>query len=288
MPKPAWEPVSGSTPTHGWRTRTNSSSARKKKIPNLNRRKKTILGKNTSDNSELLRPGAQVWRREPKPFLFPSFQNSRVRCRWTIGWRLVPWPPIGVCSGRLAQIANCCHSQEEGGGQGIMTQVFVGWYSLQGCFLSRSALRLLWSSTEHLILTEAIGAAPCPVLLPSYTFPITCGHAGMTQMLRVTHSMLQPLPCTTAWISCCCLLVTLLKLHLRKIKQNLKIAQKSFVKSVMSWLLEHFSRVCGCNVQQVVPVMLKTFDIVPSGRFSGSFLLKIGFFQNGEWDRLCS
>lgn len=163
-----------------------------------------------------------------------------------------------------------------------MTQVFVGWYSLQGCFLSRSALRLLWSSTEHLILTEAIGAAPCPVLLPSYTFPITCGHAGMTQMLRVTHSMPQPLPCTTAWISCCCLLVTLLKLHLRKIKQNLKIAQKSFVKSVMSWLLEHFSRVCGCNVQQVVPVMLKTFDIVPSGRFSGSFLLKIGFFQNGE------
>lgn len=153
-----------------------------------NRRKKIVLGKTTSDSSELLRPGAQAWRREPKSFLFPSFQNRRVRCRWTIGWRLVPWPLIGVCSGRLTQIAKCCHSQEEGGEQGIMTQVFLGWYSLQGCFLSRGALRLLWISTEHLIPTEAVSAAPCLVLLPSYTFPVTSGHAGVTQRLRVTHS----------------------------------------------------------------------------------------------------
>lgn len=46
---------------------------------------------------------------------------------------------LAVCSGRLTPIANCCHSQEEGGGQGIMTQVFLGWYSLQGCFLSRGS-----------------------------------------------------------------------------------------------------------------------------------------------------
>lgn len=92
---------------------------------------------------------------------------------------------------------------------------------------------------------------------------------GVTQTLRapVAHSSV-PTPsvgprCTTAWLSRCCVLVTLLKLHLRIIKQSLKIIQKGCVKSVMSWLLEHFSRVCGWHVQQVVPVMLKTFSIEP-------------------------
>lgn len=256
------------------------------KIPNnLNRRKKTILGKNTSDNSELLRPGAQAWRREPKPFLFPSFQNRRVRCRWTIGWSLVPWPLVGVCSGRITRIANCCHSQEEGGGQGIMTQVFVGWYSLQGCFLSQGAPRLLWGSTQHLVPTEQ-SVQHCAL----YSFPATPfpSPSGMREWLRrsvsltCTHAMPQPsaeIPClgplcTTAWLSRCYVLVPLLKLHLRKIKQSLKITHKGFVKSVMNWLLERFSRLCGWNVRQIVPAMLKAFDVETSRRSSGNFLLK--------------
>lgn len=161
---------------HTWMESKNKFFLCMQKNPKQpNRRKKIVLGKNTSDNSELLRPGAQAWRRESKSFLFPFFQNRRVKCRWTIGWRLVPWPLIGVCSGRLTQIANCCHSQEEGGGQEIMTQVFVGWYSLQGCFLSWSALCLLWSCTEHLVPAEAVSAAPCLVLLPAAPFPSPLG-----------------------------------------------------------------------------------------------------------------
>lgn len=185
--------MSGSTPTHGWRARTNSSFCTQKKIPNnLNRRKKTILGKNTSDNSELFRPGAQAWRREPKPFLFPSFQNRRVRCRWTIGWSLVPWPLVGVCSGRITRIANCCHSQEEGGGQGIMTQVFVGWYSLQGCFLSQGAPRLLWGSTQHLSpRSNRCSTVPCtPSRLHLSPRPRACGNDSDAPC----HSLV-PTPC---------------------------------------------------------------------------------------------
>lgn len=43
---------------------------------------------------------------------------------------------LEVCSCRFLPIANCCHSQEEGGGQGLMTQVSLGWYSLQGLLVS--------------------------------------------------------------------------------------------------------------------------------------------------------
>lgn len=67
--------------------------------PEKKKRKKTTSpGKTTSDYSELLRPGARVWRRKQESFLFPSSRNRRARCRWTAGWRLVPWPRIGVSS----------------------------------------------------------------------------------------------------------------------------------------------------------------------------------------------
>lgn len=127
LPKTTGEPAPGSVPTQGMESKNKFFLCMPKK-----RKKKTSPGKTTSDYSELLRPGAQAWRRKRESFLFPSSPNRRARCRWTAGQRLVLDCATGltVCSGRLALIANCCHSQEEGGAQGIMTQVFLGWYSL--------------------------------------------------------------------------------------------------------------------------------------------------------------
>lgn len=100
------------------------------------------------------------------------------------------------------------------------------------------ALCLLWSSTERLIPMEAIGAALCLVLLHSHTSAL---HPGVQDDSNTLHSChcsvslsltraqlcpchsLVPMShcwCTTAWLSRCCALVTLLKFCLRKIKSE--------------------------------------------------------------------
>lgn len=81
-------------PRQGWRARMNSS-ARKIPVKKKNRKeKKTSPGKNTSDSSELPRPGARVWRSQQGFFfsLFPSSCHRWAGCRWAAGQRLVRWP----------------------------------------------------------------------------------------------------------------------------------------------------------------------------------------------------
>lgn len=62
---------------------------------------KTCPGKSTSDYSELPRNGARIWRSKQEPFVLPTKWR-----RWTVGWRLVPWPCGGVRSLFLQVSAN--------------------------------------------------------------------------------------------------------------------------------------------------------------------------------------
>lgn len=101
---------------------------------------KTSPGKTTSDSSELPRPGARVWRSQ-QGFFFPCSCPPAIGGQGVGGQRgrglsAGRMAVLGVCSCRSMPRANCCHSQEEGGGQGIMTQVSLGWYSLQGLLAS--------------------------------------------------------------------------------------------------------------------------------------------------------
>lgn len=100
----------------------------------------------TTQSCSHLRPGRGGESRNLSCSLPPKTGGQGVGGQQGGGLSLGHGLELAVCSGRLMPIANCCHSQEEGGGQGIMTQVFLGWYSLQGCFLHRGS--------------------PCPTLTP--------------------------------------------------------------------------------------------------------------------------
>lgn len=128
-------------PRQGWRARMNSSArkipVKKKKIEKKSKpaQEKTPL---TPQSYPDLGPGCGGASRD---FFFPCSRPPAIGGQGVGGQRgrglsTGRTAGLGVCSCRSMPRANCCHSQEEGGGQGIMTQVSLGWYSLQGLLAS--------------------------------------------------------------------------------------------------------------------------------------------------------
>lgn len=224
LPKTAGEPATGSTPARGMESKNKFFLCMgKKKTQNKPRKPtKTAWEKPplTTQSCSDLGPGRGGTSRSLSCSLPPKTRGRGVGGQRGGGLSVGCTAGFAVCSSRLTPIANCCHSQEEGGGQEIMTQVLLGWYSLQGCFLS-------WGS-------------PCPTLPPgprsapiphgsNWCSTVLCTADQLSPRLRAcgsdsdavvrvgahgtpcdparTHAMLQPSvgmqrvvpPCTAAW-----------------------------------------------------------------------------------------
>lgn len=116
-------------PHEGWKARTNSFSARQKKKKERRQpaqEKPPLTTQSCSD----LGPGRGGESKSLSCSLPPETGERGVGGQRGGGLSLGHGLGLAVCSGRFMPIANRCHSQEEGGGQGIMTQVVLGWYSL--------------------------------------------------------------------------------------------------------------------------------------------------------------
>lgn len=130
LPKTVREPVPGSAPTREMESKNKFflCTPKKKKLERRQpaQEKPPLTTQSCSD----LGPGCGGESKSLSCSLPPETGERGVGGQRGGGLSLGHGLGLAVCSGRFVPIANRCHSQEEGGGQGIMTQVVLGWYSL--------------------------------------------------------------------------------------------------------------------------------------------------------------